>query len=647
MRDDASWFTEFLDGLAFGLPLFLYSLTSGIEPYWLDSPEFTAAAFELGIPHPPGHPIYAMLANPLTLLPFGTIAFRVSLFSALCGALASWLLFRITLAVTEQAAPRVSPALRSLVSFGAALWASLSVGWWFQSVRAEVYALQIALSLGAVYAFLLWYLRDRPESDGLLLVSFFLFGLGLSNHHFSALAVVPAFGAALLDVGRRRGKGFFRMLLTRGAPAVAAGLLPYLYLPLRTLARPTINLGACDSPSSCFWVVSARAFQRSMEHHYQEGLAERSLHAVYTLMGQVSPVIVVLAAGGLYVLLRMERSWRTGVFLGLLIGVVVLLVSMMGFDPFNPDYYGYTLLAMAGLASSSAALVAVAAGEAASRLERPGAVAGYLFGLVFLAGAAHNGTRGYKESDLHSFEATRTFASWALEDVPPRAVVITHFYKSAFVYWAASILEGARSDIAYVHPPFMGFPGYAGRLLEKEGDLRGLLRGIIATAGVTAQDLAELAQRRPVRMEMDLTIDPSLYRALLPSGTLYEVTSEPMAPNDIKRKAAENRKRWHELYSRLGSTVSEHETWRTLVWYHYLDGIFYAHQGLLEEARESLTLAERLGSESPEINGLLKAVSTAKGPVDVIPFLPMTDHPVPLGLIKEAVEREESKRFGP
>jgi len=56
---------------------------------WEDSGEFITASWCLGVPHAPGSPIYVILGKILTCLPFGSVAFRVNLLSALLSAIAS------------------------------------------------------------------------------------------------------------------------------------------------------------------------------------------------------------------------------------------------------------------------------------------------------------------------------------------------------------------------------------------------------------------------------------------------------------------------------------------------------------------------------------------------------------------------------
>ena len=58
-----------------------------------DSGELIVASCSLGLPHPPGYPLFAMMGWLFTHIPFGSIAWRVNLFSAVCGVVASAFLY--------------------------------------------------------------------------------------------------------------------------------------------------------------------------------------------------------------------------------------------------------------------------------------------------------------------------------------------------------------------------------------------------------------------------------------------------------------------------------------------------------------------------------------------------------------------------
>ncbi|MCH7761683.1 DUF2723 domain-containing protein, partial [candidate division TA06 bacterium] len=73
---------NFLPLLLFLSTFFIYWKTLCPTVFWRDTGEFLVAAYGLGIPHSPGTPIYPILGRLFSLLPFGTIPFRINLMSA-------------------------------------------------------------------------------------------------------------------------------------------------------------------------------------------------------------------------------------------------------------------------------------------------------------------------------------------------------------------------------------------------------------------------------------------------------------------------------------------------------------------------------------------------------------------------------------
>lgn len=75
-----------LAGIFFAsLGLYIRTLAPGVLPG--DSAEFQVLAYQLGIAHCPGYPIYLLLAKLFTLLPIWEVAYGVNLFSAFMAAL--------------------------------------------------------------------------------------------------------------------------------------------------------------------------------------------------------------------------------------------------------------------------------------------------------------------------------------------------------------------------------------------------------------------------------------------------------------------------------------------------------------------------------------------------------------------------------
>ena len=67
-----------------------------------DSGELIIAAYTLGIPHPPGYPLWSMLGYLFTYVPFGSIAWRVHLLSKVFAALSLVMLCLVFLCFFQQ-----------------------------------------------------------------------------------------------------------------------------------------------------------------------------------------------------------------------------------------------------------------------------------------------------------------------------------------------------------------------------------------------------------------------------------------------------------------------------------------------------------------------------------------------------------------
>src|SRR6266851_395367 len=93
--------------LTFVITLVVYSATLAPTVTFVDSGELIVAAKYLGVAHPPGTPLYVLLAHLFTLLPFGNVAVRVNFASALFAALAASV---TTLLVSEMLAGLSQPA---------------------------------------------------------------------------------------------------------------------------------------------------------------------------------------------------------------------------------------------------------------------------------------------------------------------------------------------------------------------------------------------------------------------------------------------------------------------------------------------------------------------------------------------------------
>ncbi len=123
---------DFRAAMAAGLlALLVYGYTLAPTVTGEDSGELIGAAWALGVPHPPGYPVWTLLAHAFTWIPFGSVGWRVNLLSAVCAAGTVSLLVLIGITVTRS----------RLASFAAAMIFAFSRVFWEQAMIAEVYAL--------------------------------------------------------------------------------------------------------------------------------------------------------------------------------------------------------------------------------------------------------------------------------------------------------------------------------------------------------------------------------------------------------------------------------------------------------------------------------------------------------------------------
>jgi hypothetical protein len=105
----------------------LYLATLCRSVYWYDSAEYVTAAYTLGVPHPPGYPLYTLIAHVFTWLPL-PVALAVNLLSALCAVAALLLLYGLAREL----------AIHPLAADGAELLLGTSPAFWVNASLAQV-----------------------------------------------------------------------------------------------------------------------------------------------------------------------------------------------------------------------------------------------------------------------------------------------------------------------------------------------------------------------------------------------------------------------------------------------------------------------------------------------------------------------------
>src|SRR6059036_3393393 len=221
--------------------LVLYVLTLAPTTQFWDASEYITAAHALGIPHPPGSPLFVILAHAWGLLPLGVdYARRINLFAATTSAVAAGLWFLIG---ERWLRPIVSAAgRRRLVAGAGAVVGATAFTVWNQSVVNEkVYTLSVLTIALVLWLAVRW--ADRPVStrrDHHLVLIVYLLALTATNHLMGVLAAPAVLVYVLLTEPRALLRPRF---LVAAALVVAVGTSVNLFIPIRAHFDPYLNQG--------------------------------------------------------------------------------------------------------------------------------------------------------------------------------------------------------------------------------------------------------------------------------------------------------------------------------------------------------------------------------------------------------------------
>lgn len=203
--------------LAFVLPLGLYIKTLSPTYIPIDAAEFALCAHYWGICHPPGFPLYTVVAHFFVqIFPVGSLIFKVNLLSAIFGA-GTILLVYLTLAELKVKGP---------IAFATAMIFAVSAVFWEFSIAADVF------TFGTFLIALTFYL----VFSGRILLAFF--ALGLSASHFYITAVLSP-----LILWYFVGFKFQIRQVLLSAISFGLGFFPQGLMYWRMQADPAVNWG--------------------------------------------------------------------------------------------------------------------------------------------------------------------------------------------------------------------------------------------------------------------------------------------------------------------------------------------------------------------------------------------------------------------
>ncbi|MDH5590146.1 MAG: DUF2723 domain-containing protein [Gemmatimonadota bacterium] len=556
----------------------LYTVTLAPTTGLWDASEYITTAHILGIPHPPGNPLFVVLARvwSVMLAPLGfSVPVRVNLFAAATSAAASGFFFLLAHRMVRTV---VGSGARALVGAGAAAWmgATAFTVWNQSNVNEKVYTVSVLIIAAVSWLAVRW--RDRHDERGserYLLAALFLMVIGSTNH---LMSVLPLPGLAVLVLLTRPGVLLRRTVLVRGVLLVILGLSFNYVLPVRAAREPVINEGhaTCTSfieATQAIFTNGARGcpaladnlarrqyqkppstqrmapFRAQFRNYFQyfDWQWARGVHASAVPPNSRLPItllFVLLGVMGLGVVWRADR----GVFVYMATLVLVLTVGLVYYLNFK---YGYSLapevvdrnlhevrerdyffiagfmvwgvLSGIGLSSAWGWMARLSAGAPRYVAAAPVLVVA-AFPMIF------NWSWASRAGD----HAARDWAWNILMSVEPYGVIFTNGDNDTFPLWYLQEVEGIRQDVTVVVGQYLGTSWYPKQLRaltepERQRPFREVgavgLYDPPATApsrAILSVDDERLDRIRPARLPEDLTVPFPRVAVTYPAGMVLD-----------------------------------------------------------------------------------------------------------------------------
>ncbi len=487
----------------------LYAFTLAPSTAFWDTSEYIATAHIFSIPHPPGNPLFVVLARAweVLLAPTGlSVAVRINLFSATMGAVAHgfWFLLvdRILAFFTPDRRFRIAGAAAAVL-----ISATAFTVWNQSNVNEKVYT--VSLCTIALLSWLAFHWRDnlgQGKDDNLILLMVFILALSVGNHLMAFLAA-PALVLFILLVEPRTLLNW--KLYAAALVAAVVGLSVHLFLPLRAGLDPIINEAdpstwhallaslarkQYDKPSILMNPVTrdtGRDISLVMAQignylQYFDWQWARSIAGNVSVFGGMRPVITALfiglgAYGGWSHWRRDRISWFyvALLFSTLSLGLVIYLNFKYGYswarnvypdvemhEVRERDYFFMVSFSVWGLWAGIgiAALWQRFSEDLLPRVRSIGRAYATTSPVLVLAllPLALNWSWASRANDYFA----RDWAYDLLMSVEPYGVLFTNGDNDTFPLWYVQEVEGVRRDVTVIVTSYLNTPWYVKQLRE-------------------------------------------------------------------------------------------------------------------------------------------------------------------------------------
>ncbi len=629
------------------LSLYLFTLAPTVT--FGDSGELITAAVTLGVAHPPGYPLWLILAKMFSFLPLGDIAFRLNLMSAIFGAAAVGILALIIVRTLPLVCFRIlsneyfhnpgTGIILGTASVAASLCLAFSPTFWQQSLIAEVYALNNLLICLILLVLALWI--EAPWKKGWLFAAAFLFGMGQANHQ-TLLLLAPAI--VLLVLLRRP-------LIIISARAMLGcvgffllGLALYLYLPIRASANPPINWGDPETWNAFRFHVFRKQY-RSIELVRPVAVILPQLKFFFrSAVSESLSVLFVAPAALVAGFSRREgRIWLvfTGVAF-LCVGVALVVIANTELDLNAQDllriYFLPSWIFLAIWCGYGMGILGLMAAKALRRVQHPLATAALVV-FPLLALPLWTAVVNYDKASMRGHEFALFYGESLMNSMREGAILFAGTDSAYSIPMYLKWVNGERRDVSILSVNRLANQNYAAEASRNAPDIEflspndyaeafslyglagiegGGVYGAHRTMNINAYLLLKLFQRnrpgKPMYYDEGLPID-WIHDFAVPAGLVMEVKRERLEtlPDEAVQFDIDY---WNSLEARLLSDkrfVRDSAAQQKFSKCRSNIGGLYFHRKMFHEAEAALKQAIRLSNRNIEAYSLLALLYVEQG----------------------------------
>lgn len=255
----------------------IYNFTVAKSLVSLDNGELAATSYLLGIPHPPGYPLFTILGYIFShIVPVIRVIEKLNLLSSIYATISVFFTIKISeifLKYLEEKTiqssvfkfkSNINELLIRFLSIISGLIFAFSKTFWFQATNYEVYTFQILLVSGMIYFSLLAYHQENFDTiiskpKKFWIITFLFFAGIISNHPTGAFFILFVF---LIYFDKNFSKQKLNQLVLIFLLAVILSALLYSYIPIRASSNALAGFGVPYTFRETIEHISAKIYRQ-------------------------------------------------------------------------------------------------------------------------------------------------------------------------------------------------------------------------------------------------------------------------------------------------------------------------------------------------------------------------------------------------